>query len=534
MAALTQRGVRNVAAGLLVAAVLVSIAGIGSVVVSGAPNQAAGSSATVAGSPFDSLDPALAADVGTAQTIAQVFETLTDIDASDHVQPALAATWQSSDAGKRIVFQLRSGLTFSDGTPLRAADVVRSWFRVLDPSTDAPLASLLDDVVGAADYRTRKTLDRSAVGIKALDDTHVEVRLTAPASDFAAIASSPTFAVVPASAGSSGSFVPGASFVGSGGYVAVAKTDTDLTLQANTRYWAGKPAIDTIHVITDIGGKSPVSEFQAGHLDYTGIGEFDASWIAYDQTLGPSLRSVPAADVDYFGFNTTKPPFDNVHVRRAFSLGVDWRSLVALVRGDNGQPATGMVPPDLPGRSATDFGPVFDLAKARSELAAAGYPNGAGFPQVTLVTTGGWYDQGVVRELHDNLGISIKYETLDNDAYMPRLVSDPPDFWSLGWVADYPGANDFLGLLLGTGKYNNYGRWSDASFDAAIARALSASSPAAMTSGFDEAQAIVRDQAPVIPVDYDTGYALSRPGLLGATPNGQGLMRYAGLAWAAK
>ncbi len=450
----------------------------------------------------------------------------------ERVQPALAASWQSSDGGKKITFQLRSGLTFSDGSPLTAQDVVRSWMRVLNPSTKAPLASLLDAVVGAAAYRAGSG-SQGAVGIRATSDSQVEVQLVSPAADFAAIASAPTFAVVPRNADTSSSaFTPGPSFVGSGGYVATALTQSELTLTANTHYWAGKPSIATIHLLSDIGGKSPVDEFQAGHLDYTPISDSDASWIAFDQQLGPSLREVPSASVDYFGFDTSKPPFSDVHVRRAFRLGIDWRSLVTLGRGATSTPATSMVPPDLPGRSDTDFGPVFDLAQAKAELAQAGYPNGKGFPSVTLVTTGGYFEDGVLSQLHDNLGIDIKFESLDFTSYLTRLSDDPPAFWSMGWIADYPGADDFLGLLLGTGKPNNYGRWSSSAFDAAIAEALSAPTPAAMQAGFDKAQAIVRDDVPVIPVDYTSGYALARKGLLGAAPNGQGLVRYAGLAWA--
>jgi oligopeptide transport system substrate-binding protein len=195
-------------------------------------------------------------------------------------------------------------------------------------------------------------------------------------------------------------------------------------------------------------------------------------------------------------------------------------------------PATGMVPPDVPGHSHTDFGPQFDVSAARAELAAAGYPNGVGFPKITLVTAGTGLDGAIVAQLHDNLGIDIAYESLDLDAYNQRIVSDPPAFWEMNWAADYPGGNDFLGLLLGSGKPNNYARWRSAEFDAAIARALAAPDQASMQAAFDEAQAIVKDQAPVIPVDYGAGYALAAKGLLGARPNSQGIIRYAGLAWA--
>ena len=103
--------------------------------------------------------------------------------------------------------------------------------------------------------------------------------------------------------------------------------------------------------------------------------------------------------------------------------------------------------------------------------------------------------------------------------------------WSLGWVADYPGRNDFLGVLLRTGSSNDYGKWSSPEFDAAIDEAVAASDPAAASAAFDRAETIVRDQVPVVPVSYGSGAALSRTGLLGAGQNGLGIIRMAGLEW---
>jgi ABC-type oligopeptide transport system substrate-binding subunit len=101
----------------------------------------------------------------------------------------------------------------------------------------------------------------------------------------------------------------------------------------------------------------------------------------------------------------------------------------------------------------------------------------------------------------------------------------------MGWVADYPAANDFLGILLGTGSSNNYGRWSSAPFDAAVGDALQTTDPAAARAAYDRAETIVRDEAPVIPLSYDKEWKLSRDGLLGANGNGLGIIRMAGLAW---
>jgi oligopeptide transport system substrate-binding protein len=275
-----------------------------------------------------------------------------------------------------------------------------------------------------------------------------------------------------------------------------------------------------------------VDAFQANELDYAPLNGADATWIAYDKTLGPQLREVGSLSVQYYGFDTSRPPFDDVRVRRAIGAAVDWRRLATLA-GSYGsvQVANSMVPPGIPGRSDADFMPSYDPAGARRLLAEAGYPGGAGFPATTLMTSGGPFDEAIVDAVQRELGISLSFETM-GDGYFDRLATDPPQMWTLGWVADYPGRNDFLGVLLGTGASANYGKWSSRAFDAAIAEAGAATDPAAISAAFDRAEAVVRDDVPVVPAVYGPGWALSRDGLLGATQNGLGIVRMAGLAWA--
>jgi oligopeptide transport system substrate-binding protein len=390
----------------------------------------------------------------------------------------------------------------------------------------------MTDVDGAAAYLRGTTSDPGTVGIHA-DGASVEVRLTRPAADLPSIVSSPTFAIVPPGVGAKANALePGPQFVGSGAYVLSGQTATEMTLTANEHYWAGAAPIRTVHLLTTLKGKSPVQAFEDGDLDYAPIGDDDAAWIRYDAKLGRALRSVPSAATSYYGFDAGRPPFDDVNVRRAFAAAVDWKRLVELAGGASQIPATSLVPPGIPGRSGRDFSPVHDPAAARTMLAAAGYPGGAGFPEVTLVSSGAGYDEAILAELKRELGITVRYEGMEPDPYFRRLASDPPAFWALAWVADYPGPNDFLGLLLGTGSTNNYGRWSSAEFDAAIARAGGASDPAAIRTAFDTAESIVQRDAPVVPVSYGAGYALARDGLLGATESGLGILRLAGLAWA--
>ena len=478
------------------------------------------------------LDPARTGDAQSSAVIAQLFETLTTFDESLELRPALAESWRIEDEGRRVVFQLRPDLAFSDGSPLRASDVVRSWLLVIDPASPSPLVALLADVRGAiAHAEGEGTTDD--VGLRADDAARqVTVELERGAAEFPAIASSPTLAVVPTTIGNAGALSAGPEFVASGGYRLVGEGATDMTLEANQHYWAGTPAIRTITLLSGLAGASPVETFESGDVDYVGIGSADAAWIAYDRTLGSRLLTVPAMSTDFYGFDTTRPPFDDVRVRRAFGAAVDWRRIARLAVEDPASVANSMVPAGIPDRTDRDMLPRHDPDAARALLAEAGYRGGSGFPRVTLVTGGSPYDQAVVAELERELGIRLDQETMDFDTYFDRLDTEPPQLWFLSWVADYPSRNDFLGVLLGSGSANNYGRWSSPEFDAAVAEARSTTDEAAVRAAFDRAESLVQRDVPVVPMSYGTGWALAKEGLIGTGQNGLGSMRFAGLAWA--
>ncbi|HEY6056528.1 MAG TPA: peptide ABC transporter substrate-binding protein, partial [Candidatus Limnocylindrales bacterium] len=417
--------------GVLALGAILALAGLAIAAPGGSPTPASSAAraassgeATVALGAPTSLDPAVIGDAASAGVVAQLFESLTAFDENLVLRPALARSWDIFDGGQRFVFHLRPGLTFSDGTPLSGPDVVRSWFRLIDPAAPSPLASLLFDVEGASDY-VRGGRDRSSVGLTASGDD-VEVRLRHPATDFVAILTGPSLAVVPPSVGTDEAALLPGRLVSSGGYRLLAATPDELTLEANDRYWAGPPAIRTVHLKTDLAGRSPADAFESGDVDYAGISAADASWIAYDPDLGPQLRSVLALSTDYYGFDTTRPPFDDVRVRQAFAMAVNWHRIVALVAAGDSTPATSMVPPGIPGRPDANLAPTYDPTQARALLADAGYPGGKGFPRVTLVSSGYGYDEAIVRELHDVLGIQLGYETMPFDQYFNRLSSDAP------------------------------------------------------------------------------------------------------------
>jgi ABC-type oligopeptide transport system substrate-binding subunit len=312
--------------------------------------------------------------------------------------------------------------------------------------------------------------------------------------------------------------------------VPVEQSQGQIRLEANARYWAGPAPMTRITVVTDDGGRSPVDVFEDGAVDWTRVAGADASWIRYDRYLGPQLRQTEEMAVDLLGFDAAEPPFDDPAVRRAVAMAVDWRGLAALDGADDPLP-TSIVPPGVVARPDGDFLLPYDPDAARAELAAAGFPGGAGFPTVSLATYGVGPAEAIAADLATVLGIEVDVERRPFEEHSQLLDRDTPDMWTLAWSADYPHAHDFLGLLLLGDSSANTGGWNDPSYDQLVDAAAATSDEAQQTALYAEAQAIVRDQVPLIPLGYGGSWWLSREGLRGDGISGVGLLRYADLEW---
>lgn len=475
------------------------------------------------------FDPAAQGDAADAAITAQLYETLTAYDASRQLQPALARSWDVAEDGRHVTFHLRPNLTFSDGSPLGAEDVVGSWLRLLDPRHPSPLVALLIDVRGARAYLSGQSTDPGSVGLKA-NGSDVEVDLERPGADFPAIVSAPLFAIVPPAAWRDGQDAFGIGAVVSGGYSVAATSSNEITLERNDRFWAGPPAIATIHLVLDIGGRSPVAAFESGDLDQTEISLLDAPWIAYDPQLGPQLRGTASLALTYLGIDTTKAPFNDVRVRQALGAAVDWERITSVGAFGGQTPAHSMVPPGIPGAGNASWWPAHDPEKARQLLADAGYPGGAGLPRIFFASDGAGIGGAIAAELEKELGMHVEVDVLDD--HFGRLATDPPNMWLTAWIADYVGPNDFLGVLLESDSSDNYGHWSSTVFDKAIADALGTRSATEAQAAYERAQAEIQKEVPVVPLSAATDWTLSRDGLVGAGDSGLGILRMSGMAWA--
>jgi ABC-type oligopeptide transport system substrate-binding subunit len=367
------------------------------------------------------------------------------------------------------------------------------------------------------------------VGLRA-NGLDVAVDLERPGADFPAIVSAPIFGVVPPAAWRDGRETFGPGDPVSGPYTLTSVDDAAIVLERNERYWAGPPAIPTVRLVLDIGGRSPVAAFESGDLDYTSVPGIDGPWIPYDATLGPQLRETSSLDLTYLGFDTTQEPFDDVRVRQAVGAAVDWQRVVTLAGGGGVEAATSMVPPGIPGGGDRSWLPVHDPDRARDLLVQAGYPGGEGLPTIEFGVGGAGASDAIAGELEQELGMHV--EKVVYEAHLDRIDTAPPHLWLTGWIADYVGPNDFLGVLLESDSSNNYGGWSSPAFDRAIADALATRDPNTAVAAYERALAEVQKDVPVIPLFHSTNWALAREGLLGASDNGLGILRTGGMAWA--
>ena len=222
--------------------------------------------------------------------------------------------------------------------------------------------------------------------------------------------------------------------------------------------------------------------------------------ICYDQRLGPQLREGGDVVLEMLGFDTSRAPFDDPAIRRAVAMAVDWERLAAI--DGEAETPTSLLPPGMPGRDGVDRLLPHDPDAARAELAAAGHAGGAGLGPVTLATYGVGPAEAIAHEIERELGIHVVVEAWPFDDHATLLDTDTPHLWTMAWSADYPHPHDILGLLLRTGSSANEGGWSDPRFDELIDAAAATTDPTEQRDLYAEAQDIVRDEAPLIPLGY--------------------------------
>jgi peptide/nickel transport system substrate-binding protein/oligopeptide transport system substrate-binding protein len=429
-----------------------------------------------------SLDPALSTDVPTGEMVTLLFDGLTAFDPDGRLQPGLAERWMSDPSGQRYVFHLRRGVKFHDGRPLVAADVKRSFLRVLDPTTRGGRVWPLQPIAGAE-------------GIEVLGDSAVAFTLTEPLAVFPKFLAMPVASVVPAP-------VPpdfGQRPVGTGPWRFVEwRHDDHLRFARNPDYWGGSPASESLTVRIVPEPLTRAAEFLAGRLSVVEIpfGETE-KW----ESEHPAwLRRKPALRVVYLALNNRRGPLRDVRVRRAINHAVNVPELLGTVWHGRGIAARGAIPPSLGGGDTTRTHYAYDTATARVLLAQAGYPGGFA---VQLWRSGTNVELGrVAQAIQAQLAaVGIRVEVVSRDASSMREAArkGETDMALLDWWADYPDADNFLYPLFHTASFGpggNVSFYSDPVTDSLILAARRTPNDAAREALYRRIDARVYDAAP--------------------------------------
>lgn len=401
-----------------------------------------------------SLDPALSTDVPTGEMVTLLFDGLTQLDPDGRLLPGLADRWTAERKGQRYVFHVRPGVKFHDGRPLAAADVKRSFLRVLDPATRGGRVWPLLPIAGADDYAAGRAAD--VRGIELLGDTAIALTLTEPLAVFPKFLAMPVASVVPTPAPPDLGQQP----VGTGPWrFAGWQHDDDLRFTRNEGYWGGAPAAESLTVRIIPEPFTRTAEFLAGRLSVVEIpfGE-TAKW---EREHPEWLRRKPALRVVYVALNNRRGPLRDPNVRRAINQAVNVPEILRTVWNGRGILARGAIPPALGGADTTRRAYAYDTDAARRLLRDAGYSNGF---TVQLWRSGTNVELGrVAQAIQAQLAaVGIRVEMVSRDASSMREAArkGETDMALLDWWADYPDGDNFLYPLFHSASFGPGGNVS--------------------------------------------------------------------------
>ena len=424
----------------------------------------------------ESLDPAVIEGVPEHSIYMSLFEGLVTYDPESlDAIPGTAESWEVSDDNLTWTFHLRKNAVWSDGTPVTAPQFVDSWLRFMSPETAAVYAYLPAMVIkGAAEYNAGEA-GPETVAIRALDDYTFQFDLTGPAPYVLGMLSHYAFAVVPMHIIDKygDEWTRPGNMVSNGPFNLKSWTPQDkLIVEKSDTYW-DKDAVKLDEIVF-----YPIDDLNTATNMYLN-GEID--WLTDTppnqldkMKIDKGFVANAAFITYYYQFNMTKPPFNDVRVRKAFSMAIDRQELVDKVTRGGQFPAFGLTPP-LPGLYPAVVAFEEDFDEARRLLAEAGYPNGEGFPDTTILynTSEGHKNiaQYVQQKWAEVLNVEVNIENQEWATYLDNKQNQNFEVARAGWQGDYVDPNTFLTDLLYSGSGNNDGRYASDKFDSILAEA---------------------------------------------------------------
>ncbi|HHX43581.1 MAG TPA: peptide ABC transporter substrate-binding protein [Chloroflexi bacterium] len=473
------------------------------------------------------------------QCVELLFLGLTDFDDETlEVIPELATEWSASADGLTWTFKMRDDVSWvhydpatkkvTKQRPVTAHDVVYGVQRTLNPETASDYAYVDYIIKNAEAVNTGESTDLDSIGVRAIDDYTVEFTLEQAAGYFPGIAGMWVNRPQPREAIEAGGDTwtePGTIWTNGPYVLDTWEHENRMVMMKNPEYYdAEDVSIEQVNFFMVNEDSTAFAMYENGELDVANAPLDDIDRIKADATLSEELYIAPSLCTYYYGFNTTKPPFDNPLVRQAFSYAVDRQKLIDTVTKGEQRPAKSLACPGIFGSVADndDFvGISFDPDKAKELLTEAGYPDGQGLPEVTLMFNTSEGHQKIAEFMQqswkENLGVEVKLANQEWAVYLDTLDEDAPQIYRNGWCADYPDANNWLLEVFHPTKSQNNPKWDPASPGAqaymkAVEDAAASSDPDERQALYFEAEKILTvDEAIIIPIYYYTSVVCTKP-----------------------
>lgn len=292
----------------------------------------------------------------------------------------------------------------------------------------------------------------------------------------------------------------------------------------NDRYWeADKVSLNVIDILALKSDTTALNMYLTDEIDWAT--SQPASLIPEIKARqGDEFRSAPMLTAYFYRVNTEKPGLEKKQVRQALNLAIDKQLICQFITQAGEVPAEVYVPPGLAGY-ANPPGPQRDPEKARQLLAAAGYPNGKGFPHVEILynespPTHKTIAEAIQQQWKQELNISAELRGLEWSSYLDAQNQQDYYVTRAGWIADYPDPNTFLDMWVTGGSQNHTG-WSNKTYDKLIADAAQASDPQKRMELLQQAEAILLDELPILPIYHYVSKNLVKPRVQGFYPTAE-------------
>jgi oligopeptide transport system substrate-binding protein len=471
-----------------------------------------------------SLDPAQDSG-GAGMFLDSIFSGLERYNADGDLVPDLAQQVTVSADRTVYTFVLRPHATFHNGDPVTARDVVYSINRACDPAHGSPVAGdYLGDLQGVTERRTGQAT--SVSGVVAVNPSTVRFTLTQPDNAFLAKLTFPITDVLDQRTVDAG----GANWWqhpnGSGPYrLTEWQPQSEATLERYAGYYGPAPQVAKVvlHVPTAID--DPSSAYTQGKLAMLPMpptAQDMAAFLSPQASVPPTIRQAfhvfDLPSLEYLVLNRDAPPFDDVNVRRALNLAIDKGLLVTSALGGDGWPAGDILPPEFPGYERDLTAYPFDVAAAKAAFAASRY---AGTPPTITLVSGERLANGqpgpmtstLAAMIQQNLGWHVTVTYLDDSAITAALAKRqaPGNVVLTGWQADYTDPSDFLDLLFHSGRSTNLAYYNNPTVDQLLDRAEQAADPRQSIDLYQQAQAAIMRDAPIVPLFYERDFVLLDP-----------------------